>query len=369
MTGQMKNVNIAALLMAILGVTLPVWSASPLVNDPDINDDGVVNIVDLGLMRGCFFAQPVNRDADCGTSDLTGDGVVNATDLGRLRTSFFQTMPTPEEAQVQFGLLFPVTDVGDQVSALATGDLNGDGLLDLVSASSQLGEVSWAFGNGDGSYGPHNQRMIDGAGYVAIAQVDGDDNADLVVVERATGLIHALLGDGLGGFAAVSEPTTLMTDVTDVHVADFDLDGRDDLAASSGQLDQVAVVFGTEEGSFSSAVFLEQTDQVIELTVADVNGDELIDLVVLTRNTDAAHKAIVRVMLGSGTGSFAPPLDFASVTPGSIFDIPAYDIVAGDLNADGVTDLLLKSEYLDGTTLSPVREHGYVHAGIGGWHV
>ena len=52
------------------------------VCDADLNNDGVVNAVDLGIMRSVFFT----ADAD---ADLTGDGVVNAVDLGSLRAAFF----------------------------------------------------------------------------------------------------------------------------------------------------------------------------------------------------------------------------------------------------------------------------------------
>ncbi|MFK8016365.1 MAG: dockerin type I domain-containing protein [Gammaproteobacteria bacterium] len=48
----------------------------------DLNNDGVINVVDLGLMRSVFFA--ADEDAD-----LNGDGIVNAQDLGLLRASFF----------------------------------------------------------------------------------------------------------------------------------------------------------------------------------------------------------------------------------------------------------------------------------------
>ena len=50
--------------------------------DPDLNDDGTVNFVDLGLMKGVFFS----ADPD---ADLDGDGAVNFIDLGILRAMFF----------------------------------------------------------------------------------------------------------------------------------------------------------------------------------------------------------------------------------------------------------------------------------------
>jgi hypothetical protein len=52
------------------------------VCDPDLNDDGVVNFVDLGILRGVFFSS----DAD---ADFDGDGAVNFLDLGVMRTFFF----------------------------------------------------------------------------------------------------------------------------------------------------------------------------------------------------------------------------------------------------------------------------------------
>ncbi|MEO1575878.1 MAG: thrombospondin type 3 repeat-containing protein, partial [Pseudomonadota bacterium] len=50
--------------------------------DPDLNNDGVINVVDLGLLRAVFFS----ADPD---ADFNGDGVVNVVDLGIMRTMFF----------------------------------------------------------------------------------------------------------------------------------------------------------------------------------------------------------------------------------------------------------------------------------------
>ena len=50
--------------------------------DPDLNNDGVVNVIDLGLLRSVFFtADPL--------ADFDGDGLVNVVDLGILRSYFF----------------------------------------------------------------------------------------------------------------------------------------------------------------------------------------------------------------------------------------------------------------------------------------
>lgn len=50
--------------------------------DPDLNNDGVINFVDLGIMRSVFFT----NDPD---ADLNGDGTVNFVDLGMMKAMFF----------------------------------------------------------------------------------------------------------------------------------------------------------------------------------------------------------------------------------------------------------------------------------------
>lgn len=55
---------------------------------PDINNDGVVNVVDLGALRLAFFATP-GDDHWNADADFNADGVVNVVDLGTLRQFFF----------------------------------------------------------------------------------------------------------------------------------------------------------------------------------------------------------------------------------------------------------------------------------------
>ena len=50
--------------------------------DADLNDDNVVNVADLGILRSVFFT----ADAD---ADFNGDGIVNVADLARMRAGFF----------------------------------------------------------------------------------------------------------------------------------------------------------------------------------------------------------------------------------------------------------------------------------------
>ncbi|MFK7889118.1 MAG: DUF1800 family protein [Gammaproteobacteria bacterium] len=56
--------------------------------DADFNNDGVVNVVDLGLMRTMFFSSRPHADVLGEHADMNGDGTVNVQDLGLLRIAF-----------------------------------------------------------------------------------------------------------------------------------------------------------------------------------------------------------------------------------------------------------------------------------------
>ncbi|MCZ6573017.1 MAG: FG-GAP-like repeat-containing protein [Planctomycetota bacterium] len=72
-------------------------------------------------------------------------------------------------------------DVGAMVVALATGDFNGDGLRDLVSASFTRGQVGILHGDGKGGFGrPAYYASGRGVQYVAVFDVDGDGRDDVL---------------------------------------------------------------------------------------------------------------------------------------------------------------------------------------------
>lgn len=58
------------------------------VCDQDINNDSVVNVLDLGLLRAAFFSNPASGNWEPG-ADFNSDNIINVIDLGRLRASFF----------------------------------------------------------------------------------------------------------------------------------------------------------------------------------------------------------------------------------------------------------------------------------------
>ena len=58
--------------------------------DADLNNDGVINFIDLGILKAAFFATPVAPNWNP-NADFNGDSLINFVDLGVLKSAFFGT--------------------------------------------------------------------------------------------------------------------------------------------------------------------------------------------------------------------------------------------------------------------------------------
>ncbi len=138
-------------------------------------------------------------------------------------------------------------------------------------------------------------------------------------------------GDGTflegGRFSAGTDPLALVA-------ADFDQDGRPDLATADVGSGVVSVLRGNGDGSFIPGMQLGAGTQPGSLAVGDFDGDDIWDLVA----ADAAGSAVT-IVLGHGDGSFPPGL-LAALTGGAS---QPTGVVACDLDADGRVDLAVTS--------------------------
>jgi hypothetical protein len=206
-------------------------------------------------------------------------------------------------------------------------------LLAWVAVPLMLG-VAGATGAGgaDPSFAPGGPIPVGHTPFsVAVADVNGDGKADLAVANRGSNDVTVLLGNAAGGFRATpGSPVKAGGEPFSVASADFNGDGKSDLAVANNTSNNVTVLLGNGSGGFSAAPGspVGVAGGPLGVTAADLNGDSKVDLAVPTYRNRAA------ILLGDGSGRFAP----APGSPVAVGSQP-YSVAVADFNGDGKEDL------------------------------
>jgi hypothetical protein len=175
---------------------------------------------------------------------------------------------------------------------------------------------------------------------LAAADLNGDGKTDLV---RPTSTDHRntltiLLGDGSGRVAAApGSPLVVPGRIgwEDVAIADFNRDGKPDLAGGDRESKQISILLGDGAGRFHAATTVPVESGPHSIVAARFDGDSDPDLAVLAGGT-------VTVLIGDGKGGFC-------AAPGSPVAVgPAAAIASADYNGDGRLDLAVASEEASG---------------------
>jgi hypothetical protein len=239
----------------------------------------------------------------------------------------------------------PITG-GDVIDGtMAAVDFNGDGKLDLAVVGDYVsaGGVTILLGNGDGTFaatGPNLDLTADFA-LIATGDFNGDGIQDFVSPNyfEFGGSPTIFLGKGDGTFTFKKTSFTLDSFPTAVVAGDFNSDGILDLAFSD--LNGVEIALGNGDGTFNetSASPIVVPNELYSLQVGDFNHDGKPDIAGL----DDYNNQIV-VLLGAGDGTFS----VTKATPGvnASFN-PPHQIASADFNGDGVPDLTMLTYGLD----------------------
>jgi FG-GAP-like repeat/Putative Ig domain/Bacterial Ig-like domain (group 3) len=236
-------------------------------------------------------------------------------------------------------------------TGMATGDFNGDGKPDLAILNAD-NTISIFLGNGDGTFtAKASAGTLSGGSGFLVADFNGDGKLDLATGNAAGTAVVVLPGNGDGTFGS-----GVMTSIAGppAAVGDFNGDGKPDVlvetaggpspgVVAGGTIANVTVLLGNGDGTFTASV--ASATGVIEsaaIAVADFNGDGKLDLAVggpsLATNDSDYDSGTVTVLLGNGDGTFKAPVTIAS--PSGF----TRSIVAVDLNGDGNPDLVVSNE-------------------------
>jgi hypothetical protein len=237
---------------------------------------------------------------------------------------------------------------------VAVADFNGDGILDLAvvmaGVENSQGTLSILLGKPDGTFGPHTDYALGVySTHVLVGDFNGDGKLDLAVLNRNLGTsgpadVSILLGNGDGTFQPQVRTSVGLNEpyVTYLVAGDFNGDGKLDLIASS-TTGQIVLLPGNGDGTFATPVTIQVTAQEVWfLAAGDFNGDGKLDVAVPLLGTTTGSVAI---LLGNGDGTFQAPVNYPMQGNN--------DIVAADVNHDGILDLIG-----DGSVISVLLGNG-----------
>ncbi len=222
---------------------------------------------------------------------------------------------------------------GAQPVAIAAGDFNGDGKLDLAVVNQGSYNVTVLLGDGEGGFTPAAASPGVGAEPegIAVGDFNGDGKLDLAVTSALNSNVTILLGNGDGTFLSAAAAPATGPGPNAIATGDFNGDGIIDLAVANQGDCAVTILLGNGDGTFAPAAPSAVTPGIssYSIAVADFNGDGKPDLAVA--NNGSGHATI---LLGNGDGTFA-----ATASPPAPGANP-WGVAVGDFNGDGLMDLV-----------------------------
>jgi FG-GAP-like repeat len=228
--------------------------------------------------------------------------------------------------------------LGPASISLAVADFDGDGHLDVAvtdRGNNGAGDVIVFLGTGRGKLKrDETYRLPGGPIHVAAEDLNNDHAPDLAVTQFSTGSIAVLLNDGTGKFL---KPVTYSAgggEVVDVKIADLRNNGKQDLVIANLSTGMV-VLLNKGDGTFGKPTVYQPTffnwQPPEACTVADFNLDGKLDVACAPGGNDAY------VFYGKGNGKFGPGIEITT----AINHEGGFSIAAGDFNNDQTPDLAI----------------------------
>lgn len=343
-SGTADSIGAYPLTATVTSPTLPAPSGS--VNIYDATNSSVLEQVELSasssstaLAAASQITDAIYNHTSFAVGDINNDGYLDVG-VGYYSNSSLTVLTGDAHGNLTTTGSVAITDPYD----VHFVDINGDGVLDIIAATYSGSDVVYALGVGDGTFGAPTS-IATGAFTkypvsVTVGDINGDGIPDLIITQLSVSHIYVYFNNGsttnLAFTVASTEPLSKKY-VHSVAVGDFNGDGYDDLAyGGTGGTPYIALTTSslgyTMSYPLTSLTAAGTLSSGIEHTLTgDLNNDGNLDLIFIGDTNQIA------VFLGNGNGSFTEHQTITAVTD------PEYRGTLADFYGDGNLDLFLCS--------------------------